>query len=263
VSTISLTTDFGIADWYVGTMKGVILGIQPRANIVDLSHEIPPGEIRAGAFALAASCRFFPKETVHVVVVDPGVGSERRAIAARTMNGFFVGPDNGVLSWALARERIKAVHQITNRRLFLHPVSNTFHGRDIFAPVAANLSRGLPIEKVGAPIKEFVKLDWPEPQRSANSIKGEILYIDRFGNAITNIDRAALPSPDESAWEIFLRRKRLCALQAFYQAVARGQPMAVSGSSGFLELAVSGGSAAQNFNLKVGEEVIVRVRSGF
>ena len=122
----------------------------------------------------------------------------------------------------------------------MHPVSNTFHGRDIFAPVAANLSKGLPIGKVGAPIKEFVKLDWPEPQRSANSIKGEILYIDRFGNAITNIDGGALPSPVESSCEIFLRHKRLCALQAFYQAVARGQPMAVPGSSGFLELAVNG-----------------------
>src|SRR5436309_11712909 len=175
-------------------MKGVILGLQPRAQIVDITHEIPAGDIRAGAFALAASYKFFPKQTLHVAVIDPGVGSRRRAIAVQTVNYFFVGLDSGVLSLALAREKIKAVHQITNEQLFFRPVSNTFHGRDVFAPVAANLSKGLPLEKVGAPLKEFVKLSWPETHRTANSIKGEIAYIDRFGNAITNIANAALAS---------------------------------------------------------------------
>src|SRR2546427_1252116 len=161
-------------------MKGVILGLQPRAHLVDITHEIPAGNICAGAFALAASYKFFSKRTVHVAVVDPGVGSRRRAIAVQTMNYLFVGPDNGVLSLALAREKIKAVHQITNEQLFLRPVSHTFHGRDIFAPVAANLSKGLPLGQVGAPLKAFVKLSWPEPQRAANSIKGEIVYNDHF-----------------------------------------------------------------------------------
>jgi len=256
-----LTTDFGGADWFVGTMKGVLLGLQPRAHLVDITHEIPAGDIRAGAFALAASHGFFPRGTVHVAVVDPGVGSRRRAIAVQTMNYVFVGPDNGVLSLALAREKIKAVHQITNEQLFLHPVSSTFHGRDIFAPAAANLSKGLPLGKLGAPIKEFVKLSWPEPQRSANSIKGEIVYIDRFGNAITNIGNATLTSRVEGSCEIIVRGKRLCALQGFYQAVPRGDPVAVPGSSGFLELAVNGGSAAKKFKLKVAERVILRART--
>ena len=241
-------------------MKGVILGLQPRAQLVDITHEIPAGDIRAGAFALAASHRFFPRGTVHVAVVDPGVGSRRRAIAVKTVNYFFVGPDNGVLSLALAREKIKAIHQITNEQLFLHPVSNTFHGRDVFAPVAANLSKGLPLGKIGAPTTEFVKLSWPKPQRTANSIKGEIAYIDRFGNAITNIGNATLDSLAEGSCEIIVRGKRLCAVQPFYHAVPSGKPVAVPGSSGFLELAVNGGSAAKKFNLKVSQAVIVRFR---
>src|SRR5207249_12335093 len=138
-------------------MKGVILGLQPRAQIVDITHEVPAGDIRAGAFALAAGCKFFPRRTIHLAVIDPGVGSRRRAIAVQTVNYLFVGPDNGVLSLALACEKIKTIHQITNEQLFLRPVSNTFHGRDVFAPVAASLSKGLPLGKVGAPMKEFVK----------------------------------------------------------------------------------------------------------
>jgi len=177
-----------------------------------------------------------------------------------TANYFFVGPDNGVLSLALAHEKIKAVHQITNEQLFLHPVSNTFHGRDVFAPVAAKLSKGLPLGKVGAPIREYVKLGWPEPQTTSNSIKGEIAYIDRFGNAITTIGNATLAPLAEGSREIIVKGKRLCTLQPFYQAVSQGNPVAVPGSSGFLELAVNGGSAAKKFKLKVTEAVIVRVR---
>ena len=258
MNIITLTTDFGAVDWFVGTMKGVILGLQPRAHLVDITHEIAAGDIRAGAFALAASYKFFPKRTVHVAVIDPGVGSGRRAIAVQTVNYFFVGPDNGVLSLALAREKIKAVHQITNEQLFLHPVSNTFHGRDVFAPVAANLSKGLPLGNVGASIKEFVKLSSPEPQRTANSIKGEIAYIDRFGNAITNVGNATLTSLVERSCEIVVKGKPLCALEPFYQAVPHRKPVAVPGSSGFLELALNGGSAAKKFNLRVGQAVIVR-----
>jgi S-adenosylmethionine hydrolase len=258
VSIITLTTDFGAADWFVGTMKGVILGIQPRARLVDITHEIPAGDIRAGAFALAASYGFFPRGTVHVAVVDPGVGSRRRAIAVQTASYFFVAPDNGMLCLALAGEEIKAVHQITNEQLFLRPVSNTFHGRDIFAPIAANLSKGLPLGKVGEPLKEFVRLNLPEPQRARNSIQGEIAYIDRFGNAITNISNALLASLPEGSREIVVSGKRLCAVQPFYQAVPSGNPVAVPGSSGFLELAVNGGSAAEKFKLRVGGRVVVR-----
>ena len=151
---ITLTTDFGTRDWFVGTMKGVILGIQPRARVVDITHEIGGGEVRAGAFALRASYSFFPQGTVHIAVVDPGVGSPRRALAVQTANYFFVGPDNGVLSFALMRERIKSIHALENEKYFLKPVSRTFHGRDIFAPVAAHLSRGVSIQTFGPRLKD-------------------------------------------------------------------------------------------------------------
>ena len=176
----------------------------------------------------------------------------------QTADYFFVGPDNGVLSFALARERIRAVHQITNRRLFLQPVSRTFHGRDIFAPIAARLSNGLPIGKVGPALKNMVKLDWPQPRVGGNSIEGEIIYLDRFGNAITNISEAALSSPDKFTHEVFMKRKRLGTLQPFYQTVPRGKPLAVIGSTGFLEIAVNGGSAAKLFRVQIGEIITVR-----
>ena len=189
---ITLTTDFGTQDWFGGTMKGVIFGVAPRATIVDITHEIPAGDIRAGAFALAASCRFFPKGTVHVAVIDPGVGGRRKAIAVQTANYFFVGPDNGVLSFALAREKIKSLHRLENPDCFLQPVSQTFHGRDIFAPVAAHLGCGTSVGKLGPAQKGFVRLSWPQPRVRRNRIEGEVVFIDRFGNAMTNIKNSSL-----------------------------------------------------------------------
>lgn len=261
MSVITLTTDFVGADWFVGTLRGVILRINPRATIVDVTHDIPAGDIRAGAFALAASYHYFPPKTIHVAVVDPGVGSRRRAIAVQTANYLFVGPDNGVLSFALSKERIKTIHQLTNEKFFLKPVSETFHGRDIFAPVAAHLSGGLSIQKLGPPLKDFVRLRWPEPRFNRTSVSGEVVYIDRFGNAITNIDRNAVSRLAMSACAILVRHKHRCPLAAFYQAVPAGRSVAVLGSSGLLEIAVNGGSAAQRLKLKTGDPVIVRRRT--
>jgi len=252
---ITLTTDFGTRDWFVGTMKGVILGIAPRAAIVDITHEIPPGDIRAGAFALGASCRFFPKGTVHLAVVDPGVGGARKAIAVQTTKYFFVGPDNGVLSFALAREKIKSVRRLENPDYILHPVSRTFHGRDIFAPVAAQLSRGAAIRGSGPAQQDFIRLSWPKPRVQRNRVAGEVVFVDRFGNAITNIESAVLNAPDRL--EVFVGRKRLCQVKAFYQSVRTGQAVAVPGSSGFLEIAVNGGSAARRFGLNIGSRISV------
>jgi S-adenosylmethionine hydrolase len=192
VSVITLTTDFGTCDWFVGTMKGVIASLAPGTTVVDLTHDLPPGDIRGGAFALAASHRFFPKGTVHVAVVDPDVGSNRKAIAVQTAKAVFVGPDNGVLSWALAKEKVTAIHALENEAYFVQPVSRTFHGRDVFAPVAAHLSRGVPIRKLGPALKGFVRLDWPEPQARRGGFEGEVVYIDRFGNAITNLESRLL-----------------------------------------------------------------------
>ena len=255
---ITLTTDFGTCDWFVGTMKGVALGINPRARIVDLTHEIPPGDIRAGAFALMAGCRYFPKDTVHVVVVDPGVGSSRRAIAARTKDFFFVGPDNGVLSWALARERIKSVRRLEESKYFLNTISRTFHGRDIFAPVGAHLSRGVPVQRLGREVNDWTRLPWPQPKKSSGVIRGEVTYIDRFGNAITNIESQPEFRGRAFTCEVDGRRKTGCELAEFYDAVPANRPVAVFGSSGFLEIAVNGGSAARKFAIKIRDVVVMR-----
>ena len=254
---MTLTTDFGTGDWFVGTMKGVIASLAPRTTVVDLTHDLPPGDIRGGAFALAASHRFFPKGTIHVAVVDPGVGSRRKAIAVQTAKGVFVGPDNGVLSWALAGEKVRAIHALENEAYFLQPVSRTFHGRDIFAPAAAHLSRGLPIQKLGPALKNFVRLDWPEPRVRRGGVEGEVVYIDRFGNAITNLEGSLLEGSSRASCEVYAKRRWVCPLKTFYQAVAPKTPVALVGSSGFLEVAMNGGSAAKALSVRVGTRVVL------
>ena len=261
MSVITLTTDFGTKDWFVGTMKGVIASIAPRCTVVDLTHDLRPRDIRSGAFALAASHRFFPKGTVHVAVVDPGVGSRRKAIAVQTARGVFVGPDNGVLSWALAREKVRAIHALENETYFVQPVSRTFHGRDIFAPVAAHLSRGVPIQKLGPALQAFVRLDWPEPRERRSGIEGEVVYIDRFGNAITNLEDRLLRDSEGAFCEIYGPRRRVCPLKSSYQAVVPKKPVAVAGSSGFLEIAVNGGSAETTLRVSIGTRVVLRTGS--
>lgn len=259
MALITFTTDFGLDDWFVATIKGVVLGINPRGHIVDLTHGIPPGDIRAAAFALAAGCRFFPKGTIHVAIVDPGVGSERRAIAIQTSDYVFVGPDNGILSWALRKKHVLAIHLLENESLFLQPVSHTFHGRDVFAPVAAHLSRGVPLAKLGRKIKNFESLAWPEPTRSPAEISGEIAHVDRFGNCITNIEARMLPDFQARNPVVFAGRRRLCSAASFYAAVPPGSAVAVLGSSGLLEIAVNGGSASKRLRLKRGSKVTIRL----
>jgi len=256
VSVVTLTTDFGTRDWFVGTIKGVVAGIAPKAGVIDLSHDLSPGDIRGGAFALVESCHFFPKGTVHLVVVDPGVGSRRRAIAVQTARAAFVGPDNGVLSWALAKEKIKAIHALENEAYFLRPVSQTFHGRDVFAPVAAHLSLGVPIKRFGPALRDFVRLDWPEPQKKPEGIEGEVVYVDRFGNAITNLDSSLLRGSEPASCAVYGRRRRVCPLKTFYQATPPNTPIALVGSSGFLEIAVNGGSAAKILGVSIGTRVV-------
>ena len=261
MGVITLTTDFGTRDWFVGTMKGVILGVNPKVTLVDLTHEIPPGDIRAGAFAVSSSCRFFPKGSIHVAVVDPGVGSSRRAVAVKTKNGYFIGPDNGVLSWALKREQVLAIHELKNRAYFLPAISATFHGRDAFAPAAAHLSRGLPVSKLGPAMKDIVRLPWPEVSCARDRVKGEVIYIDRFGNAITNISDSALRKLASDTERLVLRgTTQICRVAGFYSAVPSGGAVAVMGSSGFLEIAVNGGNAARKLKLRVGTRIMVRSR---
>jgi S-adenosylmethionine hydrolase len=255
---ITLTTDFGTDDWFVGTMKGVIANMNPRATVVDITHAIRSGNIRAGAFALAASYKYFPKGTVHVVIVDPGVGSKRRGIAVQTERYAFVAPDNGVASFALRGEKIKSVRILENETYFLKLVGQTFHGRDVFAPVAAHLARGVPIAKLGPAVRNFVRLDWPEPKVLSKSVEGEVIYIDRFGNAITNIPAGIVERLGGGRVDIFKGRKGVCAIGTHYQSVPEGQAVAVPGSSGYLEIAVNGGNASARLGLRAGDRITSR-----
>ena len=192
VSVITLLTDFGVADYFVGSVKGVILSLNPQARIVDLTHEIPAQDIEAAAFTLLAAYKSFPKGTVHVAVVDPGVGSTRRGIAVVAADQFFVGPDNGIFSYIYERESKFSVYELSNEEFFREPVSPTFHGRDIFAPVAAALSNGVKPAKLGPRVTDPVKLAPLTPEVRDSRILARIIHIDRFGNCVTNITREVL-----------------------------------------------------------------------
>jgi S-adenosylmethionine hydrolase len=256
---ITLTTDFGLSNWFVGTMKGVIAGIAPEAQVIDVCHEVPPGDIRAAAFVLAASLPFFPEGSIHVAVVDPGVGSARRPIAIRTNRAIYVGPDNGIFAAALKTESVAEIRELTNARYFLPTLSATFHGRDLFAPVAAHLSRGVPMSKLGPKKDDLVCLDWPETSLSEGRVEGQVIYIDRFGNAITNIPAATLSNLGKPAQELHVwkGKKRLCGIAPFYAAVPRGQTLAVCGSTGCLEVSVNGGDARKVLGLRIGSRITV------
>lgn len=253
----TLTTDFGTKDWFAGVMKGVILRSQPFASIVDLSHDVPPGDVRAGSFVLRSSCRYFPPETVHIAVVDPGVGSDRKAIAVQARHGVFVGPDNGLLSWAVAPDEVLAIRELKNPALFLQPMSGTFHGRDIFAPAAAHLLRGAPWEDLGPGLEEMVRLPWPGSQRTEKQIQTEVVYVDRFGNAITSLDSELIPK-EEPRLRVLLTSGVSIPMAPYYQAVPTGHPLAIAGSCGLLEISVHGGSAADQMGLRPGSRVVLR-----
>ena len=259
VRVISLTTDFA-EGLFVGVMKGIILGINPDARIVDLTHAIPPGNVRAGAFALMVSCRHFPPESIHVVVVDPGVGSSRKIVCVRAGDQVFLAPDNGILSWVLARRKMQDVRSVENEKYFLDEVSMTFHGRDIFAPVAAHLSLGVPLAEVGPAMKsdDLVTINFPRPRRERDhTVRGEIIYVDRFGNCVTNVAPEDLVDVDpQRAW-IETSTVGVEGLSESYAQVMRGRPLGLLGSSGFLEIAVSGDDASRRFGIKVGDAVTV------
>lgn len=242
----------------MGTMKGVMLAINPEAALVDITHEVAPGDIRAGAFALAASCGFFPKGTVHLAVIDPGVGSQRRAIAVQTNDYLFVGPNNGVLGWALAKTKVKAIHVLQNENYLLQNISQTFHGRDIFAPVAAYLSCGTPISKLGLRVKDLKRIPWPRPRRTRSRVDGEVVYLDQFGNAITNIDQDSITALGKNHVSVYFGGRRACVVGPYYRSVAKGTPIAVIGSTGFMEIAINGGSAARQHGIRVGDSVTVQ-----
>ncbi len=255
---ITLLTDFGARDVYAGVMKGVIATINPHARIIDLTHEVAAQDGAEAAWLLRTAYRFFPAGTVHVVVVDPGVGSSRRGIAAEAGEWWFVGPDNGVLSAALELPGARAV-ELRNQAYWLAEVSRTFHGRDIFAPVAAHLSAGAPFDDLGPPVEDAVVLPAPLPSIDAATVTAHVVHVDRFGNAITDVDEATFRrwAGDRPVF-IDAGGRSIEGVRAAYAEAASGEPLALFGSSGHLEVAVRDGSAADALGLRRGDVLIMR-----
>jgi hypothetical protein len=256
---ITLTTDFGLNDHFVGTVKGAILSIAPDAEIVDICHSVQAFDILDGALALAQAYSYFPTRTVHVVVVDPGVGSARRPILASSDKYNFVAPDNGVLSLMYAREERLNVRHITSEHYFLQPLSNTFHGRDIFAPVAGYLAKGVDQEKFGLEITDFVRFNAPRPKAvDAKTLRGIVLKVDRFGNLITNItaqDAPALFQAPLPAFKLAIGQREVTSFKTNYADGAPNELFAILGSMGYLEIAANRSAAAQLAGAGKGTEV--------
>jgi len=255
---ITLLSDFG--DVYPASMKGVILGINPAAGIVDISHSAPRHDIRAGAFILMTTAKYFPSGTVHIAVVDPGVGTKRRPIAIRADapgSGlqYFIGPDNGLLIPAARSIGEFKVYEITNKNLIRESISGTFHGRDIFAPVGAYISKGLDIGDVGEMIFDFVDLDFGKGVKKNGTLEGRIIFIDSFGNIVTNISKDLVDFQHGDILEIQNTR---ILFHSSYGFCKMGEPLALIGSHGFLEIAINRGNAALYFDKKPDDEIIVR-----
>lgn len=255
---ITLTTDFGGGSPYVAAMKGVILSLNPAATLVDITHQAPPQDIRYAAVVLEDVSDRFPAGTVHVAVVDPGVGTDRALVFAQIGRQCYLAPDNGLLSRLARRTPPAKLVRLTEAEYWLHPVSATFHGRDILAPVAARLSLGLDPDHLGVPLERLVMLDWPEVHRGPDRIEGEVLLVDSFGNLITDIVADMLPEP--AKWpqlRIFCRGHLVSGLSRTYGNSPPGSLVALVGSSGRLELAIVGGSAATALQAERGERVRV------
>lgn len=262
---IALLTDFGLSDHYVGAMKGAILSVCPDAVLVDLVHELPAFDVLAGAFALAAACPAFPAGTVFVAVVDPGVGSPRRGLALSAGGQLFVAPDNGLLGLVMAERGAGPLHEITNAALFRAEVSATFHARDVFGPVAAHLARGLPLAEVGPPVADPLPLPVAAPTEVApGEWAAAVVHVDRFGNLTTNLsaDRLRRIAQDAPASGLVVRIEGAAVpLARTYADVPAGEPCALLGSAGFLEIAVNQGQASRLLGAGRGSAVRVRARA--
>jgi S-adenosylmethionine hydrolase len=275
VPLVTLLTDFGTVDGYVGTMKGVILDIVPEARLVDISHEVAAQNVRQAAYVLYTAYPFFPSYAVHLIVVDPGVGGARRPIAMRTSVGSFVAPDNGVLSYVMAREGVEAVVELADPRYRLPEVSDTFHGRDIFSPAAAHLAAGIPIEMFGPAVSNPITFSPPRLEVAGQRVAGEVLHTDHFGNVITSIGLLSWIGGELSLDSAFggAERVRFTADRAVvvvagheitgvhrtYAHVAPGEMLGLVGSEGHLEIAVREGSAARELGLRAGDPVVLRL----
>jgi S-adenosyl-L-methionine hydrolase (adenosine-forming) len=263
---ITLTTDFGLHDHFVGTLKGVILDILPEAEIVDICHSVEAFDILDGALTLAQAYKYFPYRTVHLVVVDPGVGGTRRPVVASTDRHNFVAPDNGVLSTVYGDEPKIQVRHVTAQHYFLQPVSHTFHARDIFAPVAGYLAKGADPAKFGPAISDYVRFSLPKPTPTGeNTWRGVVLKVDRFGNLITNISPAEAPilfQGNPPPFKIVIGDSEITQLREAYSDGAAGEVFAIEGSMGYLEIATNQASAAKLLSAGKGSEFIFSLLTG-
>lgn len=287
---ITLLTDFGSQDAYVGIMKGVIAGINPSATVIDICHDVQPQDVFGGAYLLSTAYQYFPKGTIHVAVVDPGVGSKRDIVCVECRDCFFITPNNGLLSFVIRQESPRRIVRATNTRYFLSSPSNTFHGRDVFAPLAAYMSLGVKLQRLGEKIDRLERLNIsaPAPGKS-DQLVGEVLHIDRFGNLITNITRDHLlqygfnPPPSTSILSQYGRTKKkpetrnpkletqnfkletvigkesIVGLCASYMDVGKGRPLALFGSTGYLEISINQGNAQKYFKARRESKVMVRI----
>ena len=260
---IAITTDFGVSDPFVGVVKAVILGINPEVSIVDLNLQVSSYDVFDGALTLAQSYRYFPPDTIHLVIVDPGVGGSRRPIVARTMDYKFVAPDNGVLSLIYEREENVEVREIVADHYFLNPVSKTFHGRDIFGPVAAWLTRGVEVTRLGGQITDFVRFAAPKPKPAGEGVlKGVALKVDKFGTLVTNLTPENVPqlfAENPTPFKLIINQKVITQLRQSYSEGKPSEIFAILGSSGYLEVAANRGSAAKLLNAGRGAEITLEL----
>lgn len=254
-NVITLTTDFGLQDYYVSAMKAVILGIAPEVRVVDISHDIPSQDIMAGSWILRNSALLFPSGTVHTIVVDPGVGTDRKAIALQIEDHYFVGPDNGIFSLLTEEYDYKAV-SLTNKKYWRDETSKTFHGRDIFAPVAAHLSQGVALEELGEPLDELVTYRWTVPIADKDGLQGMVIHIDKFGNLVTNLSESLIEDViDGKNVKIYVGNTILDEIVPTFGSVPDGEPAAFIGSSGMLEVGINKGNAEQMLGVQKGAQI--------
>ena len=258
---ITLTTDFGLNDHFVGTTKGVILGIEPEAEIVDICHSVQAFDVLDGALTISQAYSYFPSGTVHMVIVDPGVGTTRRPLLVTSERYHFVAPDNGVLSLIYQREQRLSARHVTAEHYFLQPVSNTFHARDVFSPVAAYLAKGVDPAKFGEEVGDFVRFSAPKPKPvNENTLRGVVLKVDRFGNLITNItpqDAPMLFAQEAPAFKIVVGKREIGEIKDAYARGAPGEVFGILGSMGYLEIAANRGAAAQILGVGKGSDVSI------
>ena len=253
---ITLLTDFGTRDHYVASMKGVILGINPQCALIDITHQVRPHDIEEGAFILANAYSHFPKGTIHVSVVDPGVGSPRKPVLLVTRNYFFLGPDNGLLTFAARGDTVKQMIELANPKFFLPRISATFHGRDIFAPVAAHLSLGIRPGVLGPKLDSWVTLNVGDPRITGREMVGKVVHVDAFGNLVSNIRESQLLQFSQGRpFVIRAGTKSINGLKKGYWEGKKGAPIAVIGSAGFLEISVNEGNAQKTLKIKRGDKI--------